>query len=70
MFLKQMYEVPSYGRDYFKGIAMDKDIIIGVGLEGLLFISVDDDDPEGTILGSYSFDVIESFIFKEEVTSC
>eukprot|EP00904_Undaria_pinnatifida_P004150 jgi/Undpi1/13736/HiC_scaffold_9.g03389.m1 len=60
LFLGLMYEVPSFGRSYFEGEAMDHMVMIGIGANGVQFL--DASDPDRAVLGEYDFSAIESFL--------
>lgn len=54
-----------YGRDYFQANALDTEVSIGIGPEGVRFVNLN--DPDRRSMGSYGFDTIESFDYDSEV---
>lgn len=65
LFLGLMYEVPSFGRAYFEAKAIQKSVVIGIGVDGVQVL--DAKDPNRAILAEYAYDVIESMTCPEEV---
>lgn len=61
-----MYEVPSFGRTYFDGHAIEKPVVIGVGANGVQFL--DASDPDRAVLGNYPFSAIEAFTCTSDVS--
>lgn len=60
-----MYELPTYGRDYFQAKALGTEVKIGIGPEGVRFVNLS--DPDLRSMGSYGFETIESFDYDSDV---